>query len=87
MFSNMFYLPLLFIAAVSAAPSRTTVERADSCGQWDSIKTGTYTVYNNLWGKDQATSGSQCFGVDGASGSTVKWHASCVVSIEPTTLA
>lgn len=28
-------------------------------GQWDSVETGGYTIYNNLWGKDSG-SGSQC---------------------------
>jgi xyloglucan-specific endo-beta-1,4-glucanase len=28
----------------------------------------------NLWGKADATSGSQCTGVDGLNGSTLKWH-------------
>lgn len=28
----------------------------------------------NLWGKADATSGSQCTGVDSLSGSTLKWH-------------
>jgi xyloglucan-specific endo-beta-1,4-glucanase len=28
----------------------------------------------NLWGKADATSGSQCTGVDGLSGNTLKWH-------------
>ncbi|CAI6098961.1 unnamed protein product [Clonostachys chloroleuca] len=27
-------------------------------GQWDSVETGGYTIYNNLWGKDSG-SGSQ----------------------------
>ncbi|KAI8932654.1 hypothetical protein NX059_010150 [Plenodomus lindquistii] len=59
-----------------AAPTATIQKRADYCGQWDSAVTGTYTVYNNLWGQGDATSGSQCTGVDGLSGNTVKWHTS-----------
>ncbi|KAK3670975.1 hypothetical protein LTR78_009091 [Recurvomyces mirabilis] len=58
-----------------AAPTVTVEKRADKCGQYDSISTGTYTVYNDLWGESGATSGSGCFGVDSLSGSTVKWHS------------
>ncbi|PVI04772.1 glycoside hydrolase family 12 protein [Periconia macrospinosa] len=57
-----------------ATPTPTIQKRADYCGQWDSAVTGDYTVYNNLWGRDAATSGSQCTGVDSLSGSTLKWH-------------
>lgn len=58
---------------VLASPTKTLAERADLCGQWDSVTTGAYTVYNNQWGTEGAT-GSQCFGVDSVSGTTVKWH-------------
>ncbi|KAJ4373277.1 hypothetical protein N0V83_003571 [Neocucurbitaria cava] len=70
---------LLFASTASlalAAPTATIQKRADYCGQWDSTVTGTYTVYNNLWGQADATSGSQCTGVDGLSGTTLKWHTS-----------
>ncbi|KAI9168101.1 endoglucanase [Paramyrothecium foliicola] len=42
------------------------------CGQWDSVQTGGYTVYNNLWGKDSGT-GSQCLTVDGISSGLLRW--------------
>ncbi|TLD11759.1 hypothetical protein PspLS_11699 [Pyricularia sp. CBS 133598] len=42
------------------------------CGQWDSVQTGGYTVYNNLWGKDSGT-GSQCLTVDGVSNGLLSW--------------
>jgi len=61
-------------ALVAASPTRTLQKRADSCGQWDTIQTGTYTVYQDLWGESSATSGSQCSGVDSLSGSTLAWH-------------
>ncbi|OAL04874.1 endoglucanase A precursor [Phaeosphaeriaceae sp. SRC1lsM3a] len=61
-------------ALALAAPTSTVQKRADYCGQWDSQVTGSYTIYNNLWGKADATSGSQCTGVDSLSGSTLKWH-------------
>ncbi|CAH0018965.1 unnamed protein product [Clonostachys rhizophaga] len=60
------------------------------CGQWDSVETGGYTIYNNLWGKDSG-SGSQCLTVDGISnmvcnlvlgggGTSVKSYPNAVLS-------
>ncbi|KAH8147178.1 uncharacterized protein LAJ45_08656 [Morchella importuna] len=50
---------------------------ADFCGQWDTATTSNnYIIYNNLWGSSAATSGSQCTGLDSASGTTVAWHTS-----------
>lgn len=63
-------------ALASAAPSKTLNRRADFCDQWGSTVTGSYTVYNNLWGSANADSGSQCTGVDSLSGSTLAWHTS-----------
>lgn len=63
------------LAVASAVPTRVE-KRADSCGQWDTVETGSYTVYNNLWNKDSADSGSQCFGVDSLDGNSISWHAS-----------
>ncbi|KAF2194788.1 glycoside hydrolase family 12 protein [Zopfia rhizophila CBS 207.26] len=62
-------------ALALAAPTATIEKRADMCGDWDSQVTGSYTLYQNLWGKSSATSGSQCSGIDGLSGSTLKWYA------------
>jgi xyloglucan-specific endo-beta-1,4-glucanase len=42
---------------------------------WDLIQTGPYTLYNNLWGKGAATSGSQCTTLDKVSGSVLSWHS------------
>ncbi|KAL5116115.1 hypothetical protein ACEQ8H_006011 [Pleosporales sp. CAS-2024a] len=71
-------LILITLASTSAlalaAPATIVQKRADFCGQWDSQVDGSYTIYNNLWGEAQATSGSQCTGVDSLSGSTLKWH-------------
>ncbi|KAH8728224.1 endoglucanase A precursor [Phaeosphaeriaceae sp. PMI808] len=57
-----------------AAPSTSLQKRADFCDQWGNQVSGPYTIYNNLWGKADASSGSQCTGVDGLSGNTLKWH-------------
>ena len=66
-----------------AVPTKTIQERGTTtyCGTWDSVQTGAYTVYNDLWGKSAAESGSQCFGVDGLSGSTLKWHTTYALSL------
>lgn len=67
-------LAVSWLATLAAAvPTKTIQERANKCGQWDTVETGSYTVYNNLWGAS-AGSGNQCFGVDGLSGTTLKWH-------------
>ena len=67
-------------ALVIAAPTPTIEKRADKCGLWDTVQTGGYLVANNLWGY-QSGSGSQCFGVDGLSGTTLKWHTSFVLRL------
>ncbi|KAH6644527.1 concanavalin A-like lectin/glucanase domain-containing protein [Boeremia exigua] len=72
-FSTIFAFASTAAFAV-AAPASVVSKRADYCGQWDNQIQGPYTIYNNLWGRDAATSGSQCTGVDGLSGSTLKWH-------------
>ena len=38
--------------------------------------TGTYTVYQDLWGESAATSGSQCTTVNSLSGTTLAWSTS-----------
>ncbi|KAI1337329.1 family 12 glycosyl hydrolase [Xylariaceae sp. FL0016] len=60
-----------------ATPTRTVDKRATTfCGQWDSQVTGDYTLYNNLWGEDNADSGSQCTTLDSLSGSSLAWSTS-----------
>ncbi|KPM45595.1 hypothetical protein AK830_g867 [Neonectria ditissima] len=50
------------LAGLAAATPITKMlaERASFCGQWDSEVAGDYTIYNNMWGKDNADSGEQC---------------------------
>ncbi|KAM3066056.1 hypothetical protein ACMFMG_010605 [Clarireedia jacksonii] len=72
-------LPLLFSGAAIAAPAVSKTVKARStqvCGQWDSVVTGSYTIYQDLWGKDSANSGSQCSTVNSLSGETVSWSTS-----------
>ncbi|KAH9896330.1 family 12 glycosyl hydrolase [Xylariomycetidae sp. FL2044] len=67
--------------ATPTPPTSTTGTVVDKrattfCGQWDSIETSGYTVYNNLWGQDNG-SGSQCTTVeDSSSSSSLAWSTS-----------
>lgn len=74
----MKFSTLLFASTASlalAAPTANIQERADHCAKNGVVAVnGPYTTYNNLWGEDKATSGSQCTGVDKLSGNTLKWH-------------
>ncbi|KAF2971422.1 hypothetical protein GQX73_g2160 [Xylaria multiplex] len=64
------------IGLALATPTPTVDKRATTfCGQWDSAQTGSYIVYNNLWGRD-AGIGSQCTTVNGLSGNSVAWSTS-----------
>jgi xyloglucan-specific endo-beta-1,4-glucanase len=83
----MQFLPILgtgFLAATALAapsqaevPSKTLEKRATTiCGQWDSVVTGTYTLYQDLWGESAATSGSQCSTFNSLSGNTIVWSTS-----------
>lgn len=44
-------------------------------GQWDSVPTGTYTVYQDLWNMNAGT-GSQCTTVNSLSGTSLAWSTS-----------
>lgn len=71
------FLPLIYSAAAIAVPTATLDKRATTiCGQWDSVVTGTYTVYQDLWDEAAATSGSQCTTVNSLSGTTLAWSTS-----------
>lgn len=60
-----------------AAPTATLEKRATTiCGQWDSVVTGTYTVYQDLWGESAATSGSQCTTVNSNTNGKLSWSTS-----------
>lgn len=74
-FSTAFFLASLAALAIAVpTPTRTLNSRSvTECGQYDSVQTGNYIVYSDLWGEDNASSGSQCFTVDGLSGNTIEW--------------
>jgi len=60
-----------------AGPTQTLNERStETCEQYGSITTGSYIIYNDLWGESDATSGSQCTTVESLSGETVVWETS-----------
>lgn len=71
-------LPLSLASLALATPTRVLQPRAtEICGQWDSVETGTYTVYQDLWGQDNADSGSQCTTVESAGDDgTLSWSTS-----------
>lgn len=64
-------------AVVLASPTPVLEKRATTiCGQWDTVETGTYTIYQDLWGESAATSGSQCTTVTSDSSDTLVWSTS-----------
>jgi xyloglucan-specific endo-beta-1,4-glucanase len=72
-------VPFLFCSLVLAAPApdKTLKPRSTQiCGQWDSVVTGAYTVYQDLWNEATATSGSQCSTVDSLTSGTIVWSTS-----------
>ncbi|KAF1816583.1 xyloglucan-specific endo-beta-1,4-glucanase precursor [Eremomyces bilateralis CBS 781.70] len=60
-----------------ATPTKTVQKRADMCGQWDSVQTAGYTLYNacipNMWGMSAGT-GRQCTTLNSVSGNTIAWR-------------
>jgi xyloglucan-specific endo-beta-1,4-glucanase len=74
-FTQAAALPLLFSAAL-AAPSKTLQGRSTTCSSWDEIPSGSYTIYQNLWGEADATSGSQCLTLTSVSSGSVEWSTS-----------
>ncbi|KAF2733971.1 concanavalin A-like lectin/glucanase [Polyplosphaeria fusca] len=50
-------------------------ETVSLCTQYAYYAANGYEVLNNLWGKDTATSGSQCTYYEGAVGSGIKWSS------------
>jgi len=69
-------LALAGLSSAASLPTKTLSKRADFCDQYASVETGSYIVYNNLWGQSYDTSGKQCTGVDSLSGSNIAWHSS-----------
>jgi xyloglucan-specific endo-beta-1,4-glucanase len=79
-FTQVAALPLLF-SAVLAAPTKTFPLQARSTtltGSFASVVTGAYTVYQNLWGEADATSGSQTLTLSSETDGTVVWSTSWI---------
>ncbi|KAK4154614.1 glycoside hydrolase family 12 protein [Chaetomidium leptoderma] len=73
-------LSLLFLSSLAAAapsgPSGVEPRQLKSlCEQYGYWSGNGYEVLNNLWGKDAATSGSQCTYVNGASNNGIQWSS------------
>jgi len=53
------FLPLVLSGVALAKPTPVLEERAVTtiCGQWDSVVTGSYIVYQDLWNETSASSG------------------------------
>lgn len=75
---SLLSLALAGLGDATAIPTKTQTlaRRADTCEQWGTTTTGSYILYNNLWGQSYDTSGKQCTGLDSLSGSTIAWHTS-----------
>lgn len=68
----------LVLATVAVAnPTPTLEERAavTKCGQWDTVATGSYTVFQNLWNITGFT-GSQCTTVTSDTSNSLVWSTS-----------
>ncbi len=60
---------------VRAAPAKleASIDTSTHCGQWDVVTASQYSLLLDQWGKDGATSGSQCANLISLSGSTISW--------------
>lgn len=68
---------LLFLSSLVAASPLTALDKrqqATLCEQYGYWSGNGYEVNNNNWGKDSASSGSQCTWVDSSSSGGVSWH-------------
>ncbi|CDH57791.1 glycoside hydrolase family 12 protein [Lichtheimia corymbifera JMRC:FSU:9682] len=65
----------LLLIPLSMASPLPAVRANEMCGQYDTTTAGDYIIYNNLWNKDTATSGSQCTEVTGIKDdNTLSWR-------------
>ncbi|KAI0826590.1 concanavalin A-like lectin/glucanase domain-containing protein [Trametes gibbosa] len=69
----LLFLPLLASAAPADLSARASIDTSSHCGQWDTVAAGQYSLLLDQWGKDGATSGSQCASLVSLSGSTIAW--------------
>jgi len=74
-YNSLLSLALAYIASSSPTPTTLDKRATTVCGQWDSVVTGTYTVYQDLWGESSGT-GSQCLTVTSDTSGTLVWSTS-----------
>lgn len=72
-------LSFALVGLASAAPTLTK-KQSSNCAQYATVETGSYTVYNNLWGQDNADSGSQCFTISSLADNVLAWSTTYVLS-------
>ncbi|KIP09316.1 glycoside hydrolase family 12 protein [Phlebiopsis gigantea 11061_1 CR5-6] len=73
----LLFAPLASLVLASPAltdlETRASIDTSSHCGQWDTVTASQYELFLNLWGKANATSGSQCSSLVSLSGSTISW--------------
>ncbi|PWY69359.1 xyloglucan-specific endo-beta-1,4-glucanase A [Aspergillus eucalypticola CBS 122712] len=70
-------IPLCLASAVPALAGLAARDPiATICTQNNIITTDDFILYNNLWGEDYATSGSECTYLDYDSGNSISWQTS-----------
>lgn len=67
---------LLTTALATPSPTNTETQASSLCSQWATATTGSYLIYNNLWGEGSASSGKQCTTVDSLTSNKLAWHTS-----------
>jgi xyloglucan-specific endo-beta-1,4-glucanase len=71
---SLISLGLATLGSAATIPTKSLTRRStETCDQWGTIETGSYIVYNDLWGQSYDESGTQCTTVDSLSGSTIAW--------------
>ncbi|KAJ5678342.1 uncharacterized protein N7477_003975 [Penicillium maclennaniae] len=74
---SLLSLSLASLGTASTVPTRSLNSRStETCHQWGTIETGSYKVYNNLWGQSYDEAGKQCTTVNSLSGNTISWSTS-----------
>ncbi|TFK37098.1 concanavalin A-like lectin/glucanase [Crucibulum laeve] len=69
----LFLVPFVIAAPFTEVEKRQTIDTSSHCGQWDSITAGSYSLLLDQWGKDGASSGSDCASLTSLSGTTIAW--------------
>lgn len=61
-------------SSAGSPASRSTA--SPLCGQYQTANGGPFQLTNNAWGKDSASSGSQCTYLESTQGNSISWSAS-----------